>query len=269
MCNIMNGELKKLCLWLQINKLSLNIDKTKYMLFSKKDVSIGNVSVNISNVSIKNGSCVKFLGIHIDKHLSWSDHVRCIKNKSSKAIGIICKAKKVLMADTLLTLYNSFILPYFTYCIEVWGSSSNYNMNSLFVMQKKAIRIIASKPRLALTDPLFMELGLLNVSDLYTNAICVFMYKYYKQLLPEIFDDMFLKNRNVYHRATRQQSLLHVPISKSVILSRSIRVKGVTIWNTFAHNVDVDCSLVKYKYTVKRYLLFNNVLELFLSYLFK
>ena len=66
MCKIMNDELKQLRLWLQINKLSLNIDKTQYMLFSKKDVCIRNVSVNISNVSIKNVSDISvFILINI------------------------------------------------------------------------------------------------------------------------------------------------------------------------------------------------------------
>ena len=63
----------------------------------------------------------KFLGVHIDACLSWRHHIQNIRNKIAKGLGIICEARKVLQQSTLLTLYNSFILPYLTYCIEIWG----------------------------------------------------------------------------------------------------------------------------------------------------
>ena len=33
-CNTMNAQLEKIDLWLKVNKLTLNIDKTDYMIFT-------------------------------------------------------------------------------------------------------------------------------------------------------------------------------------------------------------------------------------------
>ena len=60
----------------------------------------------------------------------------------SRGIGIICKARKFFKLDTLLNLYYSFIQPYMTYCIEVWGGMSKTDMSSLFKIQKKAVPLL-------------------------------------------------------------------------------------------------------------------------------
>ena len=55
----------------------------------------------------------------MDSKLNWSKHINFIKGKITKAIGIICKARKNLNRETLLVLYYSFVYPYLQYCIEV------------------------------------------------------------------------------------------------------------------------------------------------------
>ena len=79
----------------------------------------------------------KYLGVHIDACLSWCHHIQNIRNKIAKGLGIICKARKVLQQSTLLALYNSFILPYLTYCIEIWGMTFKCHLDPLIKIQKK------------------------------------------------------------------------------------------------------------------------------------
>ena len=65
-----NFELSKVTLWIQANKLSLNLQKTNYMFFSNTiKVLPGDVSFN--NVLIDRVSSTKFLGLHIDEQMSW------------------------------------------------------------------------------------------------------------------------------------------------------------------------------------------------------
>ena len=79
----------------------------------------------------------KFLGVIIDANLTWKDHIDYISTKISKNIGIIKKARKLFDNKTLLTLYYSFIFPYFNYCIHLWGSTFESHLNKLIVLQKK------------------------------------------------------------------------------------------------------------------------------------
>ena len=122
----LNDEMPKFIQWLNVNKLCLNIDKTQYMVFSLRKPIASNLEVIISDQKIKQSQCVKFLGVLIYNRLSWRDHINNVKNKISKGIGIISKTRKYFDSDTLLTLYYSFVYPYLTYCIEVWGNASEY-----------------------------------------------------------------------------------------------------------------------------------------------
>ena len=60
----------------------------------------------------------KYLGVIIDHTLNWIDHIAYVKNTISKGIGITYKARSVLSKTSLVSLYNSYVYPYLTYCIE-------------------------------------------------------------------------------------------------------------------------------------------------------
>ena len=78
-----------------------------------------------------------YLGVIIDHKLNWIEHIAYVKNKISKGIGIMYKARQYLSKCTLLNLYYAYIYPYMTYCIEIWGSATQTHLNCLFLEQKK------------------------------------------------------------------------------------------------------------------------------------
>ena len=79
--------------------------------------------VNIDGEAISETSKTKFLGVIIDNRLCWKDHILYISGKIARGIGVILKARKYLMKDSLITLYYSFVYPYLIYCNHVWGLS--------------------------------------------------------------------------------------------------------------------------------------------------
>ena len=83
----LNAELEKVDKWFKANKLSLNLEKTNYILFCSKHKTIFShdhkLSVNIDNQSITRVSSAKFLGVHIDELLSWKEHITDISKKNS------------------------------------------------------------------------------------------------------------------------------------------------------------------------------------------
>ena len=106
---MMDDELKDIVIWLRANKLSLNISKTHYMLFSNKKVIQPNVTIEINGQPITCVTKTKFLGVIIDNKLTWKEHISYICGKVAKGIGIISKVRKYLNKNTLLDLYYSFI----------------------------------------------------------------------------------------------------------------------------------------------------------------
>ena len=131
---LLNKELELLFIWLKSNKLSLNTQKTFYMLFHRARIKVNNLVVKINDSVLNRVNNMKYLGVIIDHKLKWCEHISYVKNKVSKGLGIIFKARVVFDQQCLLTLYNSFVYPYLIYCIEIWGTSSQIHLQPLFLL---------------------------------------------------------------------------------------------------------------------------------------
>ena len=255
----MNTELQNLYEWMSINKLSLNIKKTKFMIFSAKKSPEIEDDVLINGHVIEKVEKFKFLGVIIDSHLKWMDHIHHIKKKISKGLGILYKAKRLLNPCTLLTLYYSFMYPYFLYCIEVWGNAANNSLLSLLKLQKRALRLIKSVPIRTTSEPLFKSLELLNVYKLYYFRVGMLMFKMAANKVPKCMHELFKTTTEVHSRLTRQKDKLYLPFTRLEIVKKSIRYKGVTVWNNICDNIQTNCSLYCFKHKLKSYLLQNEI----------
>jgi hypothetical protein len=202
-----NDELDKIHDWLLLNKLSLNIDKTRFMLFHFHQRIIDfntlpDVCIKSQNVSrVEN---FDFLGVIIQQNLNWSPHHGKIASKISRANGIIKRLQNTLPNQILKTLYTSLIQPHLLYGILGWGQSAP-RIKSL---QKKAIRNMTKSKYNAHTEPLCKINYILKFEDLYALTILKFYYKYKHGSVPNYFSRMFEPRiiRNVYN--TRQAELL-------------------------------------------------------------
>ena len=97
----------------------------------------------------------KFLGLHIDDKLKWSEHIRHVKRKLSSSLYALRSARNVLSSDQLKTVYHSMFNSYIDYGISLWGSAAQTALKPIDVLQKKALRIITNSAYNAHTDPLF------------------------------------------------------------------------------------------------------------------
>ena len=171
----LNQELKHLVEWLEANKLFLNKDKTHFMIFSlKKSVTVES-EILLNNTAIKQVPSTKFLGVYIDSKLSWKDHIVYVKNKISKGIGIINKTRKYFDQNTLRTLYYSFVYPYVTYCLEVWGNANDCHLSLLFKLQKRAVQNIVSASFRAHSEPIFSQLQILPIYKIPVYNIIIYV----------------------------------------------------------------------------------------------
>ena len=116
---ILNAELAKLTIWLSASELIVNSCKSHFMIFHRarhKKADI-NIPIILNNTNLEQVAFTKFLGVIIDDKLTFERHIVYTKNKISKGLGIIIKARKNPNRESLLKLYNYFVFPYLTYCI--------------------------------------------------------------------------------------------------------------------------------------------------------
>ncbi|MGL1889690.1 MAG: reverse transcriptase domain-containing protein [Reichenbachiella sp.] len=156
----LNNALDNLSIWLKANKLSLNAQKTFYMVFHRARIKDHNVHLYMDNEALSGTKVFKYLGLLIDDKLKWTHHVLHVRNKIAKGIGIMYKARKYVHKKDLISLYYSFIYPYMIYCVEIWGHAAACHIDPLFFLQKKIIRIMTFSPYLAHTSPLFDRLSI-------------------------------------------------------------------------------------------------------------
>ena len=108
----LNQELCKLSNWFKVNKLSLNVKKTNYIIFRNKSKKIGKIPEIVYNWKINSVTSSKFLGVIINENLTWTDHIETIKKKVSKNVGLIKHMKHQLSVDVPRSLYFTLISPY-------------------------------------------------------------------------------------------------------------------------------------------------------------
>ena len=167
---MVNNELKKIYEWFNANKLSLNAGKTKYSLFHKPsktdDLLLLLPKVLINDQEIERVGSIKFLGVLLDEHLSWKEHIRYTENKIAKNIGLLYRAKPFLGKHSLLTLYYSYIHTYLNYANLTWASTNRTNLKKLLSQQKHKIQIVNNKTRFEHTKELFNSQKILNIYKL-------------------------------------------------------------------------------------------------------
>ena len=120
--------------WVCANRLSLNLEKTRCMLFSNSIASLGG-DVLLNNTTVKMVEELKFLGLFIDNKLSWKPQTVYLNNLLSRNVGVINKMKSMFPSHILLLLYSTLVLPYINYGILAWGNSSKSQLDRLEYMK--------------------------------------------------------------------------------------------------------------------------------------
>ena len=203
---LINDELSKIIEWLNINKLSLNKDKSKYMIFHMHKKEIPSFSLKLGNTNIKKVDDFNYLGLTVDTNLNWKKHTEKVANRCSKKIGVLNRLKYVLPLCIKTMLYNTLILPHITYGIMVWG----YQRNRLNKIQKKAIRIITSNKYNSHTEPLFKQLNMLKLEDLLKLQQLKFYFKFNEGSLPVYLQNWDITpNARVHNYNTRELGCIH------------------------------------------------------------
>ena len=114
----------------------------------------------MKNCSVQNRSWNdSFLGVFLDDNLTWKRHISLLASKLSKSIGIIHKSRFFLSTQSLRTLYNSTILPYLYYCNLAWGGTYKANLQRIVILQKRALRIVKSLPKMPTLVPSLRSLN--------------------------------------------------------------------------------------------------------------
>ena len=156
-------------------------------------------------------------------------------------------------------LYNALILPHFNYSLLLWGSSASSYLEQLFMLQKRAIRLISDAAFHDHTKPLFHYHKLLTLKDLYNYQLGVFMYKHFQKSLPIDLSNLFQTNSHFHCYSTRSKDNLFQPFTRTQFAHSHVRSSGVSLWNSLNSKIRNAGTLNTFKKQLKSLLLNNYV----------
>ena len=224
----MNIELCTIFRWFKVNKLSLNIHKTNYMIFGRSTKFFSEThKIIIDSTEINRVKETKFLGVILDEKLKWNAHIKQIERKVSKGIGMMYQSTGRLDLRSLLTLYNSIIFPYLYYCVEVWGNKYSTRLCKLEKLQKQAIRVINKLKNKDSTNSAFLKNNILKLKELIKLKTCTFVYKANRNLLLPSFNGLFKNVNQIHTHHTRNNQNLYFNKCKTFLNGMSPCIRGV------------------------------------------
>jgi len=251
-----NKELASLADWLNANKLTLNVKKTHYIVFTNSLSPSSSIDLTINGQIIDRVTHTRFLGVIIDEHLRFKHHINLVKSKVAKGIGILSRASKFFNSKTLTDIYHAFIHPYLIYCVEIWGSTYSTAWDPIHKLQKRAVRIITRSKFNTPSADLFKLLKIVPFPKLHTFYVYTFLYKVRNSIAPKIICDEFQVNSDIHGHFTRQSKNIHVRQISSALRERSLHHQAITIHNC-DESIDYDLPYHTFKYFVKTVLLFT------------
>lgn len=153
----MNESLARYDEWFNLNRLTLNLDKTVFMTMGTyKDSVPVSIGILIRDREIKRVESCKYLGVYIDCYLRWDIHVNFIVNRTKYLLFVFNKLKKVLAVNCLQMIYFALFLSIASYGIIAWGGADFGVISKLQLLQNRLTGFL-------LTDTVFLNLNQLFV----------------------------------------------------------------------------------------------------------
>ena len=251
---VVNNELCSINNWLQANKLCLNIDKTKYMIFNLKDKP-PDINISIYNVLISRTELHKFLGVHIDAKLTFSSHISKLCAKISRGIGMLRRLKSLVSNVVLKQLYYAFVHSHFSYAITSYQSAYLNQTQKLNNLINKAIKIAFNLT--TLTPALLKDKCVMNYDITVEYFSCNNMYRILKTDSHQFFKDRISSFQTEHEHRTRAASnqLIDLPFYRRTKCKRSFLYRGLSFWNKLPLEIrNIPNNFQRFKKTLKKYI---------------
>ena len=249
--SIVNIVVNTILTWVSNNGLKLNIDKTKYMIFTNKRRE--DIHVTIDGKRLKKSEHERFLGVIIDSKLNWTQHIKHLKTKISRNAGVMYKLKGIIPHAAIKMLYNSLIQSHLYYCATVWGTRSLNSIKSLFSAQKKAIRASdiqfhnrrynkETNTPPAHTKSIFNKLEILALPNLIAKSCLTLMHKVYLKAAPiqitKLFDVLARDSNTNRSTPRRDPGIFVTPYNRLRNTDSSLSYVGPTLYNKTVQEVN-------------------------------
>lgn len=229
--------------------LLINPIKSSFIQFCTKQTRFQiSPHIQIDGKELSQVNSTKFLGLIIDKHLSWNDHVNHVVKKIGSGTYALFRMSKLCNLESLKMIYFSMIQSHIIFGICIYGSTSKSNLDRILIWQKKAIRIMLGLSWRETVKQEFVNLQILSVYSLYIYQTILFVKN---QFLPQ----NQIEFNNVHPYYTRHQFDLIVERHNLELFKKKTTYMGNKFLKLLPTKIKEEADSNKFKKQLKEFLI--------------
>ena len=213
------------------NQLSLNVNKTEYMVFCKKrqNSQIGEQTITLNNIEIKESNQVKYLGIYFDSTLSFKNEIKHVLRKLAIAIRTTSAIALKLPPKHRVNLLETLVMSHLNYSAVLLTAISESMLGSLEKQLNWGIRVCFSRNKFSRVNDLKLKFDILPVKLRIEKCCVKYLGKFIRNQLPA-FQNLPIAEHSIKHN-DRTKKLYNNKTFTNNILGNSFFHKTITWWN--------------------------------------
>ncbi len=239
----LQNDVSKFVLWSENNRLSLSLDKCRYIAYTNKKYPVV-TNYFLSNVSIKRDVVIKDLGVIFDVKLQFAEHYRYIAGKASKITGFIIRNSKSFNTECVKKLYFCYARSLLDYCSTVWSPIDQCHKMSLEKIQRRLLKYLAFKndniyPPRKFPENRLLERFSIPALEIRRNILAVsFLYKVVNGYIdtPEILEVIKFRVPQLQLRST---DTFYLPTARTKLLKKSPIYLMCSTFNKYGKSCDI------------------------------
>jgi len=220
------------------------VSKTQLIQFSASYQNTNLSTFNLNSNRISSQNSIEYLGIKIDSHLNWQDHIENLSKRLTSATFVLRIIRESTNLETQITVYHAYFASIMNYGLTVWGSANQ--AKKIFILQKRAVRLIAKVPQITHCKEFFIRF---KIMTLYSS------YIYQLALMVKRDFDTFMENQISHDYNTRSRNLIKPVQHRLNIFHLSPQYMAPKIYNSLPLTIKNINSITKFKKTLKNFLL--------------
>ena len=235
---------QKMSTWCDANKLTINVEKTKYMVV-RHTKPPHEPNFETSKIKLSTVHHYEYLGFLLDDKLLMNDYLESMWKKANSKLGILSKIRRFISEKTAVLIYKTMIRPHLDYIDFVVDSGSADRIRNLDTLQKKAVRRIeyCTDPEIRQGSEVLMEKY--KIEDLKLRRKRNMVKIMHAQSSKTEYIETLSCNRNL--RSTEKIKMKNNFTSKTKVLNSPL-YRGIRLWNSLPADIQKE----KDKYSFKK-----------------
>ena len=236
--------LKEIELWCIKKRLILHPEKSSILQIHRRGTNVEPITCFIFNKKIQNVDSVRILGVTVQSDLQWDSHTEKLRSTLNSANFALLSIRNMVTLKNLMQVYYAYFFSSVSFGILFWGCDNKW-LNSNFILQKRALRIMNNFPPDMSCRTQFKKMQMLTIPCIFIMACCVFRKQY-----PEFFS----YNSDNHSYNTRNKDKVALPKHSTNILSKSTYYKCAILYDHLPKSLRNVKHLTFFRTLLKKFL---------------